>query len=525
MKIRPDSKSHPKHYLMHKYWGRKSHSFINHYISIFTKKNDVVLDPFMGSGVVIIEANKLNRKSIGVDLNPMSIFIVENTLSSIDFDLLKNEFNKILESIPKDLLDLEKTKCPKCKSISEINNAVWNKNNIKRVKGYCDNHGVFIKDADKFDIEQVDRAKKLLKKYERLGFSYPKDKILSYVKRSGITQINELFSDRNLVLISYLSHQINKIKNSEVKSMIKMVFTSMLPNISKMIPGDERTVTGKSGWQISKFWIPGVHTEKNVIDSFKLRFEKIYNGKQEIKSLLTDSKFSLHNKNSEELNFIEKNSIDYIFTDPPYGESIAYFGLSMMWNVWLNFNVDYESEIIYDLNRKKDHTDYRNRLLNAYKEMFRVLKPGKYLSFTFHNRNLNFWKTIIDACLIAGFELDNINWQPQAVQSGTQGINKKNTLYGDFVYNFYKPKKTISNLLKKEKNGEDVVYKIANKLISKNGFIETSKLYEELIPIIVKERAFLDSNGKILDIDSFLEKHFKYGEIELKNEKKHGWKK
>lgn len=524
MKIKTESKSHPKHYLMHKYWGRKSHSFVSDYIKAFTQKGDTVLDPFMGSGVVIIEANKLHRKSVGVDLNPVSVFITNNTLSVIDFKKLREEFEKIIKNIPEELLDLEKTNCPKCKSLVDISNAIWNKDNLIKIKGYCNTHGTFIKTPDNFDLKQTIHSKKILKKYEENGFSYPKNKILSYVRRSGITQIDELFSERNLVLISYLAHQIKKVKNKEVSSLLKMAFTSMLPNVSKMIPGDEQMVTGKSGWQISKFWIPGIHTEKNVLDSFKLRFEKIYNGKKEIEPLLTDSVFTLHNENSENLHFINSNSIDYIFTDPPYGESIAYLGLSMMWNTWLDFDVDYQSEIIYDLTRKKDHADYRTRLINAYSEMFRVLKPGKYLSFTFHNRNLNFWKTIIDSCLLAGFELENINWQPQAVASGTQGLNRKNTLHGDFVYNFLKPLKK-SNKPLKEINGEDIVYKATKKLIDKYDFIETSKLYEKLIPEIVKKMAFLDSNNKILDIDNFLLKHFKYEEVKFKDEKKYGWTK
>ena len=66
--------SHSKHYLLHRYWGRKPHNVIAKYVENFTQKNDVVLDPFMGSGVVPIECAKINRKAIGVDLNPFSVF-------------------------------------------------------------------------------------------------------------------------------------------------------------------------------------------------------------------------------------------------------------------------------------------------------------------------------------------------------------------------------------------------------------------------------------------------------------------
>lgn len=38
------------------------------FIKLFTKKNDIVLDPFMGSGTTILVANRLERNSIGIDL-------------------------------------------------------------------------------------------------------------------------------------------------------------------------------------------------------------------------------------------------------------------------------------------------------------------------------------------------------------------------------------------------------------------------------------------------------------------------
>lgn len=505
---------HPSHYLMHRYWGRKAHNVVSEYIKNFTDEGDIVLDPFMGSGVTNIESSKLNRKSIGIDLNPMSVFIVKNTLSNIDISAFKQHFNIIFNRLHEELHHLYHTKCPKCGDICETEIYVWEEDSILRVRAKCRKHGLFIKDVDKFDINKAIEYKELFNKLEASGkLEYPKDPIMQYVKRSGRERIDELFTERALIILSSLRKQIFNVKDEGIRNLLLLCFTSMLPNVSRMIPGDIKNCTYKSGWVISKFWTPTVHTERNIFTCFKLRFNTIVKGKQELKSI-DSSLATIYNMDSSNMYNIESNSIDYIFTDPPYGESIAYFALSHFWNCWLNYDVDYNDEIIIDSYRNKNYDDYDLRIKKAFKEMYRVLKPNHYMSFTFHNRDLNVWKSILEGCLDAGFELVGIVLQSQAVSSGTQGINKKNTLTGDFVYNF---KKVITNTHKNTyaymENAEQFILNtIRDFLIKKNG-ATSSELYEYIIPIIVKNHAYCNNAGKVLNIDNLIKKNFRYVEV------------
>jgi len=144
----------------------------------------------------------------------------------------------------------------------------------------------------------------------------------------------------------------------------------------------------------------------------------------------------------------------------------------MFFNAWLNHPVEYDSEIIFDPYRGKKHEDYSCRLNNVFKELYRVLKPNKYLSFTFHNRDLKIWKCMIDAVDNAGFCLQNIVYQEQAVQSGTQGLNFKNTFKGDFVYNYIKDANS-KKLIRKSHYSIDE--------ISKKILTEVTKVYKKMI--------------------------------------------
>ncbi len=53
------------------------------FINLFTKEDDTVLDPFMGSGTTIVIAQRMKRNSIGVDILPEYFEMVKNKISHV----------------------------------------------------------------------------------------------------------------------------------------------------------------------------------------------------------------------------------------------------------------------------------------------------------------------------------------------------------------------------------------------------------------------------------------------------------
>jgi site-specific DNA-methyltransferase (adenine-specific) len=59
------------------------------FIKLFTKENDTVLDPFMGSGTTLVVANRMRRNSIGIEIVPEYYEMVKEQLKPVELYLLE----------------------------------------------------------------------------------------------------------------------------------------------------------------------------------------------------------------------------------------------------------------------------------------------------------------------------------------------------------------------------------------------------------------------------------------------------
>lgn len=76
----------------------------------YTKENDIVLDPFCGSGTSLIECKLLNRKGIGIDVNVEALKLAKSRLNfeyntTYEPKLIKGNSTKLQNIIPENKID------------------------------------------------------------------------------------------------------------------------------------------------------------------------------------------------------------------------------------------------------------------------------------------------------------------------------------------------------------------------------------------------------------------------------------
>jgi 16S rRNA G966 N2-methylase RsmD len=495
------AKTHPPLYLMHKFWARKPHNVVARYIEYYTDPGDVVLDPFMGSGVTVIEAARLGRKAIGNDLNPIACFIARMTLVPIDLTKLQAAFFRVETAAREKIDSYYKVTCtnPKCGEDAITTHVVWRQDKFKGEKMFllkvsCPHCGQ--KEERKPTDDDLQRYEAIAA--EGIPYFYPKDIKLHPTAKRSVEFIHELFTHRALICLSILWKELTAESDSRLRDLLKFCFTSAVSQASKLVfiikkRGGKQTHRYEVGsWTVPNYWVPDEHFEINVWNCFLERYKKVKRGKSTQSPSLSAA---ILDEDATALKSVHTKSVDYIFTDPPYGDAVPYFGLSLMWAAWLGWDekLDFDHEIIISErgDYEKELEDYRKSLKESFREMFRVLKNNGTVTVTFHNREIRVWNALVAAAFDAGFVYENDNYVLPPRVSAKSLLAKSGSMTGDIYINFRKPPKV-------ELQGE-FTYEEAKRIIgeeakmiiqSRNGQATTDQLARGIYSQLIKRNLF-----------------------------------
>ncbi len=461
-----------RHFGVHGYFTKQSWNVVKEYIKNFTNEGDLVLDPFGGSGITAIEAMMMNRKAINIDINPLANFLVKSLIVPVNYTILKDSYDRI-------------------------------------IKEYIENEP-----KNEYDY------KKLLKHYP-----YPKE--IPLPKGSDVDSIENLFSIEQLAKLSFLKSLIKKEKNENIRDTFLLMFSGLITKFN--LTYHTSTYVKKEGggnssaFQYYRYRLAPKPVAIDLIKFFSLRFKKVYEAKKDIEKKINEDTINdiqIVKGTATDLSWVPQESIDYIYTDPPYGKKIPYLDLSIMWNAWLDLEVteeDYKMEAIEGGEKHKTKQEYNELIAKSIKEMYRVLKFDRWMSFVFAHKDPEFWHLIIETAESCGFEYVGAVPQKNGQTSFKKRQNPFTVLSGQLIINFRKvrnPKailranlgmdiaeivmQTIEGIIAKHDGA--TLEQINDELIIKGlelGFLDLlKKEYQDLTPLLMNNFDYNDDNEK-----------------------------
>lgn len=302
---------------------------------------------------------------------------------------------------------------------------------------------------------------------------------------TGITHVHHFHLPSNNIGLAafWNSLPLNRIGNG-----LKLAASAANPNFSKL---RRFRPDGKGGGPLAgTLYVSSITTPQNCITSIMRNVEFV----QKAFNLLASNKLgnSAIFTNSCTQLYQKDNSVDYIFTDPPFGANIMYSELNYLWESWLRVRTNNKPEAIENKSQGKSLLDYQNLMTQCFHEYYRVLKPGKWMTVEFSNTSAAVWNGIQTALQRAGFIIANVAGLDKK-QGSFKAITTPTAVKQDLVISCYKPTSDFVNRFKVE-HGDVAVWAFVTEHLhhlpthikknnSTNAIIERSSkiLYDRLI--------------------------------------------
>ena len=339
----------------------------------------------------------------------------------------------------------EEFACPNCgakhtkKQVSKAMQTVFDKAMNKTIQQsktvpvliqYVDEKGKkHEKKPDDFDFE-------LIKKIENSDIPYwfPDERTCDGKEtrrndNAGITNVHQFYTKRNLWILS-------AIKQKCTMPLQHLMFNSQLINISKLNrhrPGVSFPYNPLSG----TMYIGSQVSEANVFTAYYNKINRL------IEAVNMLSNRNLLSITSAENSQLSDNSIDYIFTDPPFGANIDYSELNFIQEAWLKVKTNNKEEAIENDTQNKGLLEYQNIMQKCFAEYYRVLKPGHWITIEFSNTAASVWNSIQLGLNRVGFVIANVSSLDKQ-QGSFKAVTTPTAVKQDLVISCYKPSETFT---------------------------------------------------------------------------------
>lgn len=457
----------PPIYTAMKYWGKKPHNIWRKYIETYSEEGGIILDPFSGSAMSALETVKAKRKAIAFDLNPLTSFLVEVFCSKFQEKEFLKKVNNIITNIELNPIYTYHflTNCRRCSNTSAIiQNIKWDANSIYEIGIICPDCGnKYVAQPNEMEIKKSLLLKEiaLVKWFPTEQFSRSPSFTKNFTDHLGGNTYADLWTRRNLFVLSEIFDQINFEKDESIKKQLLFGFLQTLHLCTKMcVPRRENAKRSFStSWGRSAYLCSARQMEMNPL----LVFKSSCIGKQSVQSSLVgiekyigkipsinyvdikkddpiDIRFDINYgivDIKKICQIVKDESIDFIITDPPYGGLVQYLDLSNIWLVWLKridtrYVPSYDDEITIKKGIKDLH-DYSTSFTDGIKSLYRILKPDGKIVFTFHNKDIKIWNAFLHSIFQAGFKIEKVIHQ----QNRRTGESNVANPYGTSASDFY----------------------------------------------------------------------------------------
>ena len=282
--------------------------------------------------------------------------------------------------------------------------------------------GRFEKTLDEHDLELIRKIDE-----SEIPDWFPKQRMLEgqETRRNdplGLTHVHHFFTKRNLWILSAILFRCD--------ARMRLVFQSVVATLCSRFVRYNLGNRG-NGPLSGTLYVSSLNAETEVLKAAQGKINDF------VKALISNEQGLTQCQSLESVSLVS-NCIDYIFIDPPFGANLNYSELNSIWESWLKVHTNNTTEAIENKIQGKGPNEYRQLMTACFKECYRVLKPGGWMTVEFSNTKASVWNSIQTALSDAGFVIANVSALDKQ-QGSFKAVTTPTAVKQDLVISAYKP--------------------------------------------------------------------------------------
>jgi len=297
--------------------------------------------------------------------------------------------------------------CSSCKSSFRKSHGRFLREEPVRINLHCQSCGRTEREPLAGDIVAASGDRSAIRTwYPRVPFDAGREMWRQGHAELGVWEVADFYSPRNLEALSQIWSEIQQQSDARIRDALMFTLTAIANRASRRYQWNAKRPTNVLGGTL---YIASLRYEFNVFDLWRRKAAAIKKLFEATRGSTVDIQVSLGSATDLPL---PDESVDYVFTDPPFGANIVYSDCSLLWESWLATLTDRGAEAIVTRHLSAENggqsvEGYRLLMLQAFNEIGRVLKPERYATMVFQNTDPVVWEAILSALAEAGLVIED----------------------------------------------------------------------------------------------------------------------